>query len=144
MQGCVDDDELRRYAPRLGEELQPLVVLEMAVEVAREDALEPVVLERQGEGVALEERRLGVAPPREAEHLVAVVDTDDLAPQAAGDEAGAAGDIQRPPWWERLERGHQLFPLLGPAGRHRGVEALTEPPVVVLGRPAVVVLLHRS
>src|SRR5438034_2038321 len=50
-----DDDDLRRHAPRFAEKAQPLLLFEVAVEVAREDALEGAVLERQGKRVTLEE-----------------------------------------------------------------------------------------
>ena len=43
----VDDDELGTDPARFGEKGDPVIFLEMAVEVAREDAVEAPVLERQ-------------------------------------------------------------------------------------------------
>ena len=57
----VHDDELAGDAAGLGEEADTVVLLEVAVEVAGEEALEGAVLERQVERVALHERRVGSA-----------------------------------------------------------------------------------
>ncbi len=144
VQGGVDDDELRCDATGLREELPALAFLEMPVEVAREDAFEPAILERERECVSPYERRPRVSSCRHSQHRLAVVESDDLAAKPSRDESCAARDVERPPRREALERGHQLVPLLRPAGGHRRVQALSEPPVVVLGCPTVVVLLHRS
>src|SRR5262249_58549791 len=49
---AADDDELARDPPRLGEEANPGGLLEVAVEEAREHALEGASLERQLDGGA--------------------------------------------------------------------------------------------
>src|SRR5919201_2029481 len=69
-----DDDERRRDAPRLGEEPRALRLFEVAVEVAREDAIEARVRERQRERVADDEARAWDAFPRNRDHRIALVE----------------------------------------------------------------------
>src|SRR5262245_49481558 len=105
----------------------------MPVEVAREGPLERAVVERELERIRTHERGPRAAAAGEIEHLLALVDAKDLAAQASGDEPGATGDIERQ---LRLEGGngvHHLVPLLRPSFGHGCKEALSEPPVVVLG-----------
>ena len=61
-----------------------------------EEALERAVLERQVEPVSLDERRVGSALGRDREHPRALVEPRHVARQVAGEEAGAAGDVERP------------------------------------------------
>src|SRR6266511_3133805 len=139
-----DDHELRCHAPRLGEESQPLLLLEVAVEVAREDAFEGAVFERQRQRVALDEAGVRNARAGDHEHPLAVVEPDHLAWEVPGQEARAAGHVERPSRWKVLDHAHQGLQVLLPARPHGcRCQAGPEPPVVVLGRPAVVVLLHR-
>src|SRR5262249_7924426 len=60
---AAQEDELAGDAARLGEEPHPLGLLEVAVEVAREQAVEGAVGERERERVALDERRRRRLPP---------------------------------------------------------------------------------
>ena len=141
--GRVADHQLGRHARRLGQELHPLVLVEVAVEVRREDALERPVSERQREGVAGDEGRLGTALAGELEHLLALVEPDDLARQLPGQKAGSTGDIERVRERERAKSAleHGQLPL--PAGALAlAEESLSQVPVVVLRRPGVVVLPH--
>jgi len=80
--GC-NDDEFVRDAPRLSEEAQSLRFLEVTVEVAREDALEHAVFERQLERIALHEASGRRLRSRDVEHSSACVETDHLAAEAA-------------------------------------------------------------
>src|SRR5260221_1234316 len=60
-----------------------------------------------------------------------------------GQEAGAAGDVERPAGLEAADHRGQLRELSVPAGAVAGLEQpASEVPVVVLGRALVVVLLH--
>src|SRR6266436_5914623 len=74
----VDDDELRRHAPRLAEEDAALRLLEVPVEEAREDTLERAVLERQVERVGARELDIGKPAGRELEHRLTLVEAGDL------------------------------------------------------------------
>src|SRR5262249_36385196 len=81
-----DDDELRCHAARLGEEALALGLLEVAVEVAREHAVERPGLEWERERVALDERRRRPIP-RECEHPLALVQSDHVAAQVTREKA---------------------------------------------------------
>ena len=142
--GAVGDDQLWRHTTRLGDEALAVVRLEVAVEVAREHPVEGAVLEGQpAQGVALEERAGGDALARDREHLLALVEPGDLAPQVPSEKARAAGDVERARGWERSERPRQLLDGLIPSGPvPPGEQALPEIPLVVLGRARVVVVLH--
>ena len=59
----IDDDELACDPARLGEEPQAVLVLEMAVEMARENPTEVAVVERQVERVADDEGRVRESAP---------------------------------------------------------------------------------
>src|SRR5512132_376390 len=77
----ADHHELGRNPPRLGEKALTLVLLEMAVEVAREDAVERPVLERELERVAVNELRARGLLAGDREHPLALVESDDVAAQ---------------------------------------------------------------
>src|SRR5581483_1591909 len=144
VQRGVEDDELGRDPPRLGEEASPVVLLEVTVEVAREHAVERAVLERQREGVALHVRRGGRLLAGDADHLLALVEADDLAGEVARDEPRAAGDVERPLRRQRGDRRECLVALRLPRWiPPRLVQPALQPPVVVLARAGVVVGLHR-
>ncbi len=137
-------DQLVGDALRLGEEAHALRLLEVAVEEAREEPAERVVRERQLERVALYERDVRQPAAGLLEHVRALVERDDLAAaQMLREEPGAAGDVERARRRERLEERRDLRELFIPAGPIAILELPTaEPPVVVLGRAGVVVLLH--
>ena len=140
-----DEDQLRRDAAGLGEKAPPLPILEMAVEVAREDAVERSVLEGKSKGVAADEARPRRLFARLGKHPLALVEADDLAAQMTGQEAGPTGDVERSHRREISDQRLQELALLLPAGAVAiGVEAPSHPPVVVLGRAPVVVQLHGS
>ena len=65
----VDDDELWSNSACFGEEAQTLLFLEVAVEMAREDAPERAVLERQGESVSENELCARVSSRRHLQPL---------------------------------------------------------------------------
>ena len=116
----------------------------MAVEVAREDAVELAVLERQIEGVALDEGRVQCLLARDREHRLALIEADDFAAEVAREEARAARDVEgaRRAGETATTRSSSL-PLLVPARAVAfGEAAAAEPPVVVLAGPGVVVGLH--
>src|SRR5439155_18060096 len=100
--------------------------------------------EGQLECVASDEGRVHDALACDLEHRFALVETDDLAAKVPRQEARAAGDVERA---RRRERGDDLLEardVLVPARSVAiGVEAGPEIDVVVLGRAAVVVRLHR-
>ena len=108
--------------------------LDVRVDVAGECKVERAVGEWQRWHVGADELDAGQTSQRELQHLRALVDADDAAPQVPGQEAGPAADVEHPP--RRQARDEPLDRLtLGlverlPRGR------------VVLGRPASVVLLH--
>ena len=124
----------------------PLGLLEVAVEEAREDAVEA---RRPGTAARArrpdDEARVRDARAGDLEHRRALVEPDDLAAEVLREEPGAAGDVERPRGRQRRERRGELVELVVPAGPLAvGEEAAAEPPVVVLRRPPVVVLLHGS
>src|SRR5262249_25022842 len=75
---AAEHNELRRDAARLREELHALLLDEVAVEVAREDALERAVRERQRKRVALHELAVGESVACLVEHGCALVEPDHL------------------------------------------------------------------
>src|SRR3712207_4063557 len=108
----VHDDDLPGDAARLREERAALVALEVAVEVAREQALEGTVGERERQRVAFDGR--DAAGARDLAHPLALVQARDLAGQMAGQEAGPARDV------ERARRPQRAQPEIGRAsGRER-------------------------
>src|SRR5581483_2295462 len=141
----VDDDELVRDPRCLLEEPLAVRALQVAVEVTGEEAAEAAVVERESEGVALDERRLRRLLRSLVEHAAALVEPDDLAREMTRQEAGAARDVERAKGREDLDRRDQLIDLLLPARAISVGEAARAPiPVVVLGSACVVVLLHRA
>src|SRR5512133_3851921 len=139
----VDDDQLGRNATRLTKKVVAGVFLEVAVEEARQYALEGVVRERKLECVSLDEPSLRNLRTGEFEHRCALVEPGDLAAEVLGEKAGSAGHVERPRGRERLERTSQSFGLLMPNRPLAPCEPPpAEPPVVVLGRPPLVVSLH--
>src|SRR5512142_793237 len=71
---AAEHDELRCDTTRLGEEARPLLLDEMAVEVAGEDALERAVRERQRERVTLHELSVRQSATGLREHARALVE----------------------------------------------------------------------
>jgi glutamate formiminotransferase / 5-formyltetrahydrofolate cyclo-ligase len=137
------DDELACDPASLGEEARALGLLEVAVEVAGEHAVELAVLERQRESVTGDEPRGGHLLARDVEHPLALVEADDVAAEMARQEAGAAGDIERSCGWEPGDQLGEDGDLVVPSGADAiGVETPPEPPVVVLVRAPIVVRLH--
>jgi hypothetical protein len=115
----------------------------MTVEVAGHEAVERAGGEGQRHRVADDDARVGHPRRRDAHHLRALIDRDDLAAQVAGEEPCPAGDIEHAGGRQRREDSGEPDRLLVPA---RAV-ALREqpdavPPVVVLARAAVVVGAH--
>ncbi len=138
-----DDDELLRDPPCLGQKPLTFFVLEVAVEVTREDAIERPVFERERERVPLLEPRSRSLRPRQFEHASARIQPDDVATKMSRKEARAAGDIEgargsKTPN-DALEQAKLVFPAWALAVC---VQALAQPPVVVLRRAPVVVRLH--
>ena len=76
---AADDHELRCDPPCLRQEPQPVPLLEVAVEVTREDAVERPVREWKRERVSLDERCGRYLLARDVEHCATPVDADDLA-----------------------------------------------------------------
>src|SRR5439155_25826410 len=134
-QPTAHDHELRGDATRLGDEADAVQLLEVAIEVAGENAVERGVWKRQVERVALDERRLREPRARDLDHRVALVESDHLAAKVLRHEPGAAGDIERP--YRRkvgdpaLQRSALIVP---PRWALLAVESPREPPVVVLTR----------
>jgi len=140
-----DDNELGGDAPRLGEETRPLLLLEMTVEVAREDAVERAGFERESERISLHEPDVRRLRPRHAKHACTLVEPDDVTAQMAREEAGAAGDVERARGWERGDDLSQHIELVLPARSIAlRVQTFAEPPVVVLRCATIVVGLHDS
>src|SRR6185295_2924457 len=139
----VDDHELGRDPTRLGEKGDAVVLLEMAVEVAREDAFKRPVGEGERKRVALDEPGSRNPGRGDLQHRRALVKGGDPAGEVSRQVAGATGDIERRHRPERGERQEQRLPLALPT---RPValleEAGSDPPVVVLLRPRLVVRLH--
>ena len=108
-----------------------------------EHAIEPAVVERQSQRVALHERPVGDAVAGDREHLLALVEPGDLAAEVLGQKARPARDVERAAGFQRGhrlgKRGDRLIPS-GPVAL--GEQPLPEVPLVVLGRARVVVLLH--
>ena len=113
--------------------------------MAREDAIEERASEGQGERVAPHDVRVGQTLVGERHHARALVEGHDLAPQIAGQVAGAAGHVQDASLGQvlhDLDEGRELAFPAGPGPR--GEEAFPLVPIVVLGRPPIVVLAHLS
>src|SRR5512132_2627629 len=88
------DDELARDASHLREEAKAVLVLEVAVEVAREDTFERSVGKGQGERVALDEIDMRRLRAGSLEHRRALIQADDLAAQMASEETRSTGDVK--------------------------------------------------
>jgi hypothetical protein len=141
----ADDDELARYATRLGEEGSSLGLFEVAVEVAREQALERLVRERQVECVASDELGSGRLPAGDLEHPRARIEPDHLSAEVPSQEAGSAGHVERAQRWQRGDRRGQFFEVAFPARPISiCIQSTPEPPVIVFVGARVVVRLHRS
>ena len=142
-EGGVDDDELGSDAAGLGEKRDPLVLLEMTVEVAREDAAERTVRKGKRKRVALDEAGSRDPPRGDLQHRGALIEARDLPRQVARQVSRAAGDVERGHRLERAEDAEQRLPLALPAGPVALLEeAGADPPVVVLLRARLVVGLH--
>src|SRR5205823_4639006 len=76
---AADDDELRRHASRLAEEAVPVLLDEVAVEVARKEALEALIRKGEVERIPHDERRVRRLPAGNLDHRLALVEADDLA-----------------------------------------------------------------
>ena len=76
---AADDDERTRDAAGLLEEAHAFGLLEVAVEVTRDDAVERPVREGKRERVSLDERCGRYLLARDVEHCATPVDADDLA-----------------------------------------------------------------
>ena len=129
----------------LGQEDDPAGFFEVAVEVAREQPFEAAIRERQRERVADDERGVRAAPACNLDHRRALIEADELAGQMLRLEAGPARDIERARRRERGEKRCDLHQFILPA-RPLATREQTpaQPPVVVLRRALVVVLLHCS
>jgi hypothetical protein len=144
VQGGVEDHHLGRDAARLGEEALALVLEQVAVEVAGEDAVEGVVVERQRDRVALHGAAVRQPRRRDLHHRLALVEPDHVAAQVAGDERRAAGDVEDARRLQRPDGVEDRLDLIVPAGPLAlGEDRAAEPPVVVLGGPLLVVGPHR-
>src|SRR5207248_7933684 len=105
--------------------------------------LERVVCERKLERVSLDEPALRKPRPRQLEHRCALVEPGELTAEMLGEETGSAGNVERSRGGQRLERAGESGGLLVPAGPVAVREQpLPEPPIVVFGRPPLVVGLH--
>ncbi len=139
-QGGVDDDELRRDPPSLGQEVVALAVGEVTVEVAREDAVERAGGEGQCERVPDDREPLGHALLRTGHHGRALVEADDEPGEVPGQEARPArhveGAARRQGGEQRDDRLHLVAPP-GPVARGEATDPVV-PLVVLAGTPLVV------
>ena len=105
-------------AAGFAEEAQAFGLLEVAVEVAREDTVEGAVGERQPERVRLDEAGRRHPRTRELEHARALVEAGDAAGKVLGQKARAARDVERAHRFEGLQSGDQRLhaPPPSPAG----------------------------
>ena len=109
-----------------------------------EHGVEGAVGEGQRDGVALHRASAGQPRGGDLDHRRALVEAGDVAAEVARDEAGAAGDVERAAGVEARDDGEHGLDLRLPAGPlAAGEQPRAEPPVVVLGRTAVVVRAHR-
>ena len=131
--------ELGGDATRLFEKPNAVFLDEVAVEVAREDAIERAVRKGERERITLHERSLGQTTARLREHACALVEPDDIAVEMLRQEPRPARDIERAHGRERCDRRQRLLELGLPAGP---LACRADPPVVVIRRAQVVVLLH--
>jgi hypothetical protein len=138
----VDHHELRSHSARFCEEAFALARLEVTVEVSGKDPVERAVIERERQCVPLHD---GHVSARELQHPWALVESNDVPAQMPRQEAGAAGDVERSGRRQRGENVHESRELLRPA-RPLSIreESDAQVPLVVLGRPRVVVRLHGS
>ena len=116
----------------------------VAVDVAREDAVEARPLKGQGEAVGPNEGNRRQARPRPLQHRRALIEGyERRGVELLGDEPGAAAQVQHTGGGERRHHVAQLGQLLGPP---RAVAAFEEPralpPVVELRCTPVVVGMH--
>ena len=117
----------------------------MAVEVAREDAVEGRLFERQRERVALDEGGVRCLRAGDGEHPLARIEPHDLAAQMPRQEARAARHIQGAGRRQLGDQAGELLAFLVPARPCAiGKPSVAKPPVVVLGCARVVVRLHGS
>jgi hypothetical protein len=140
----VDDDELRRHPPALDQEPPTLLRDEVPVEVTRENAIEGGIAERQRERVGTNER-MCVSRAGRREHPGARIDPHHPAAEMLREEARPASHVHRA---GRRQRRHGLdhrADVLAPPGTISfREESGSQVPVVVLGRAALVVRLHRA
>src|SRR5205085_345582 len=138
----VDHDQFARNATRLAEKALAIVFLEVPVEEARQRTLEGGIREGKLERVSLDEPALWNLSPRELEHRCALVEPGDLAAKMLSEKTGSAGHVERPRGWQRLECAGESSGLLVPGPMAGRKQPRPAPPVVVLGRPPLVVGLH--
>ena len=98
-----------------------------------------MVRKRQRECITLHELAQRESTARFGEHACALIEPDDVAGEVLREEAGAARDVERARGWEGRDRGERLVELRLPA---RPLACRADPPVVVVRRAQVVVLLH--
>src|SRR4051812_33677875 len=136
----VDDHQLAADAARLGQEALALLAQQVAVEVAGQHAVEGAVGEGHSQRVADDGHPVGQAALGQRHHRRALVEPDDEPAEVATEKARAARDVERAGGLEAGQQPLDRGDLLGPARPlARGEEAAPEPPVVVLGRPRLVV-----
>jgi hypothetical protein len=93
----------------------------------------------------LHERRVRRLSRGFPQHSLALVEPRHVARQVLGQVAGAARDVERAPGRQGRKRLDERRPLDVPVRTDAlGERPAPEVPVVVLGRTAVVVLLHGS
>src|SRR5215210_1480219 len=140
-----DDHDLVGDAAGLAEEAGAVVLLEMAVEVAREEPVEGAIVEGKRERLPSDELRLRRLLGRDLEHARALIEADDVAAEMSRHEPRAARDVESP---RRRELGYPSLELraclVPPRPPSLRVQPAPEPPVVVLARTGVVVRLHGS
>ena len=109
-------------------------------EVAGQDAIEGVVRERQRECIAHDGEARGQASLGDRCHGGAGIQPDDEAAEVTGQEAGAAGDVERAGGGQGRDERDDAFELGVPAGAVAcGERPLALVPLVVLAGAAVVV-----
>ncbi len=117
----------------------------MSVEVPGEDTIERGVRERQRQRVALHHGRPWSLRGGLFEHSLALIERHHVALEVPGQETGAAGDVEGAGRGQSRndvrEERHLGLPVRTLA---LGEETPSQVPVVVLGRPLVVVLLQHS
>src|SRR6185437_3434048 len=139
-QSGVDHYQLARYPPRFGQKGLAFAGGQVAVEMTSEHPVEGAVGKSEPQGVAYKRHAARQAGPRDGDHGRTLIDTDHVAAKMPGQEAGAAGDIQRPPGRQALDQHDELGDLIVPARTvPPGEHSLPGVPLVVLSGPPIVV-----